>query len=81
MRRVIRIILGTVFLVLGLLGLFLPVLQGWLFLAIGALFLSVDWPFFHRLVRWIENRFPRLRGKVEKIRTFLGASEERHPSG
>jgi hypothetical protein len=65
------------FILLGLPGLFLPILQGWLFLALGALLLSVDIPFFKRLVRWIENRFPRVRSTVERVRNFLGAAEDR----
>ncbi len=77
MRRIIRITLGTVFILLGFLGLFLPILQGWLFLALGALFLSVDLPFFDRMVRWIKNRFPRLRGNVEKLRSFLKGPKDR----
>ncbi|MDI6852762.1 MAG: hypothetical protein QME75_04035 [Deltaproteobacteria bacterium] len=81
MRRIIRITLGTVFVVLGFLGLFLPILQGWLFLALGALFLSIDLPIFDRMVLWIEDRFPRLRNKVEKIRSFLKGSEERQKTG
>jgi uncharacterized membrane protein YbaN (DUF454 family) len=81
MRRIIRITLGTVFILLGILGLFLPILQGWLFLALGALFLSVDLPLFERLVLWIEDRFPRLRSSVEKIRSFLKDPEDRQKTG
>lgn len=81
MRRFIRITLGTAFILLGFLGLFLPILQGWLFLALGALFLSVDLPFFNRMVLWIEKRFPRLRGSVEKVRSFLKDPEDRQENG
>ena len=54
MWRMVRISLGTILILLGIPGLILPILQGWLFLALGALLLSMDVPFFDRLVRWIE---------------------------
>jgi len=66
-KKAVRITLGVVFIVLGLLGLVFPVLQGWLFLAIGALLLSKDVPFFQRVISWIRDRFPRISRKAEKI--------------
>jgi hypothetical protein len=62
MARIIRIILGSFLIVLGVAGLFLPILQGWLFLALGVLLLSVDIPVFNRLVCRIGNRFPGRQG-------------------
>lgn len=75
MRRVIRIALGVVFMLLGVPGLFLPILQGWLFLALGALCLSVDLPIFHKVVRRVEARFPKLRRPMERLRRFLEGPE------
>jgi uncharacterized membrane protein YbaN (DUF454 family) len=66
-RKVLRITLGIIFIVLGLLGLVFPILQGWLFLAVGALLLSRYVPFFERIISWIRNRFPRIGRKAEKI--------------
>lgn len=77
MRRIIRITVGTVCILLGLPGLFLPVLQGWLLLALGALLLSVDIPFFTRMVRWIEERFPRVGDVLDRVRRFLGTPQDR----
>ncbi|MFP3868662.1 MAG: hypothetical protein ACLFUU_10980 [Desulfobacteraceae bacterium] len=71
MRRIIRISLGTILMLLGIPGLVLPILQGWLFLALGALLLSVDLPFFERLVLWIEKRVPRVKKPLERLRNFL----------
>ena len=68
MRGVIRHVAGWGFLLLGLAGLVLPVLQGWLFIAIGALLLAPDVPIFARLICWIEDRFPRLRHVVLRFR-------------
>ena len=71
MKQIVRLSLGTVLLLLGMAGMVLPVLQGWLFLALGALVLSVDIPIFDRLVRWIENRVPQVKKPLERLRNFL----------
>ncbi|MBC7950201.1 MAG: hypothetical protein H7Z12_00070 [Rhodospirillaceae bacterium] len=61
-KRLIKIILGWVFLVLGVLGLFLPILQGVLFLAIGLAILAQEQPWAHRLMTRIRQRFPHMAG-------------------
>lgn len=66
-----RITLGILFLVLGVLGLLLPIMPGWLFIALGILVLSPDVPLFRRMVHWLETRFPRLHEPLEKMRGFL----------
>ena len=76
MKRLLRLTLGLVLLVLGLLGLVLPVLQGWLFLALAALVLSVDLPFLARIVDAIERRYPSLRHPLQKFRRFLAGWSE-----
>jgi uncharacterized protein len=80
MWRIVRIALGTILILLGIPGLVLPVLQGWLFLALGALLLSVDVPFFDRLVRWIEQKVPPVKKPVDRLRNFLKGSEEQKKS-
>ncbi len=69
--RLARIILGTVFLILGIAGFLFPILQGWLFVTIGAILLSRDVPFFTRLVDWISRRYPRIGRAAERIRGTL----------
>jgi hypothetical protein len=74
-RKVLRIgrhVLGWLFIVLGILGLFLPILQGILFLCIGVLLLADDIPPFKRLIERIEHKWPRTRGPLEKARSWLG---------
>jgi uncharacterized membrane protein YbaN (DUF454 family) len=71
MGRFLRISLGTISILLGIPGLVLPILQGWLFLALGALLLSIDIPWFNRMVVWIENRVPVTKKPLERIRNFL----------
>ncbi len=70
--RVVRHVMGWGMLALGVAGLVLPVLQGWLFIAIGALILARDMPFFARLLDRIERRFPLLRHPIARARAWLG---------
>ena len=75
----IRHLFGWGFLAVGLAGLVLPILQGWLFIALGALLLARDVPIFARSVCWAERRFPRLRGLTEEWRRRLGVEHAPPP--
>ncbi|HVN31658.1 MAG TPA: PGPGW domain-containing protein [Thermoanaerobaculaceae bacterium] len=83
LRRLVRHALGWALLVLGIAGLVLPVLQGWLFIALAALLLAPDVPAFARLTNWIEKRFPALRHPIQRVRARLGHHEgpPTEPSG
>ncbi|MFP5265477.1 MAG: PGPGW domain-containing protein [Blastocatellia bacterium] len=51
---------GWGFIVLGVLGLFLPILQGILFLLIGLSLLSNSSPWAARLLHRVRQRFPKI---------------------
>ena len=51
---------GWGFIVLGILGLFLPILQGILFLLIGLSLLSNSSPWAARLLQKVRDRFPKI---------------------
>lgn len=57
----VRIVSGWIMIVLGLAGLFLPFLQGVLFLAIGALMLAPYVRIFRKVALLIQRRFPSVR--------------------
>lgn len=67
--RVGRIVFGIVFLILGVLGLFLPVLQGVLFLMIGLSLLSKESDHARRLLEWMK----RSRWAPERWRIDAGS--------
>ncbi len=71
MPKLLRHILGWLCLVVGIAGLFLPILQGWLFLALGALLLAPDIPLFKRLLDWIEQKFPSLKKPLRRWKARL----------
>jgi len=63
--------LATICLLLGLAGLALPFLQGFLFLAISALLFSLYSP---TLRAWIDKhtiRYPRIHAFVDKAQQFV----------
>jgi uncharacterized membrane protein YbaN (DUF454 family) len=53
-------VLGYAFLVLGVLGMFLPILQGFLFLAIGLIILARHAPWAERLLNYLREKSPTL---------------------
>jgi uncharacterized membrane protein YbaN (DUF454 family) len=63
-KPILMQILGYAFLVLGVLGLFLPILQGFLFLFVGLLILARYAPWAQRLLDHLEERYPKF-GQVK----------------
>jgi len=59
------LLLGWGFLLLGVAGLFLPVLQGILFILIGLIILSSEYVWAHRLLERLRNRFPAIARKAD----------------
>jgi uncharacterized membrane protein YbaN (DUF454 family) len=71
-KRLLIQIVGWAFIVVGIAGLFLPVIQGILCLLIGLIILSTEYAWAHRLMEKIRARFPRLAQKSHE------ASEKAH---
>ena len=75
MKRILKISLGILLILLGLIGLFLPILQGILFLLLGTLILSSESKRVRRLMALIRLRYPRHYEKSRqlgnKIRRFF----------
>lgn len=57
--------LGWLFIVLGIVGLFLPVLQGILFLCLGLLILSTEYVWARRLLQKVRKKFPALARQLD----------------
>lgn len=68
LKRAVRIVSGWGFLLLGAAGLFLPVLQGILFLTIGAFLLAPYVRFFRKMQFMLYRHFPHARGFATKLR-------------
>lgn len=59
-KRVLVLIVGWAFILVGIAGLFLPVIQGILCLLIGLTILSSEYVWAHHLLRKLRERFPRI---------------------
>lgn len=71
----VRIILGILALLVCIAGLVLPILQGWLFLAIGALLLSRDVPAVEKSLNRLEERFPMLRRETNSVKKRFSSGQ------
>ena len=58
MKRILVLITGWAFIGVGIIGLFLPILQGVLFIMIGLIILSTEYHWARRLLERIRTRFP-----------------------
>jgi hypothetical protein len=60
------VLLGWSFIVLGVIGLFVPVIQGILFLLIGLFVLSSKYSWARRLLHQLRRRFPSLARRSDE---------------
>lgn len=79
MKRILRIILGWGCILLGILGLFLPILQGWLFLTMGTALLARDVRFFGRVLCWLERNVAVVRQWMARYRRAKADGEDPFP--
>jgi uncharacterized membrane protein YbaN (DUF454 family) len=65
-KKVIVLLVGWFFIALGVAGLFLPVLQGVLFLLIGLTILSSEYAWAHHLLQKCRDRFPTVASRCDE---------------
>ncbi len=65
--RIARISLGIVFLILGIIGSLLPILQGWIFFLLALIAFFPDHPKVERVLEKAEPKFPRLVLGLRKL--------------
>ncbi|HET6490495.1 MAG TPA: PGPGW domain-containing protein [Syntrophales bacterium] len=70
-RRAWRHIVGWPLLLLGIVGLFLPFLQGILFIIIALSVLAPEVPVFRSLIAELKRRYPAVFEKAAKMKTAL----------
>jgi len=58
LKRVLVLVTGWAFIAVGIVGLFLPVLQGVLCILIGLIILSAEYHWARRLLEKVKARFP-----------------------
>ncbi len=75
-KRIVLVVVGWGFILVGIVGLFLPVLQGVLFILIGLIILSSEYVWAHRLLERVKTRFPGVARKsleaTARAKAWLG---------
>ncbi len=64
-KRIAILALGWAFILFGIVGLFLPVLQGILFLLIGLALLSIESATARRILARLRARYPGLSQRID----------------
>jgi uncharacterized membrane protein YbaN (DUF454 family) len=67
-KKALVLVVGWAFILLGIAGLFLPVLQGILFLMIGLIILSTEYVWAHHLLAKLRTRFPKLADTADRAK-------------
>ncbi len=70
-KRAAVVVVGTCFVVAGLFGLVLPFLQGFLFMAIGLMLLSMTSPRFRKWLDIHTLRYPKLHSVVLRAENWI----------
>lgn len=70
-KRTFILSIGVIFVLLGLLGFALPLLQGFLFLAIGLILLSLYSPTIRMWMDVHTKRHPKLHALVQKVEEWI----------
>ena len=78
LKRMALLVSGWTFVGLGVVGLFVPVLQGVLFLAVGLVLLSLVSPRLRLLRQRLVGRHPALADYLARARSWL--DRKRHDS-
>ena len=71
MKKLLSMTVGWGFIVIGILGLFLPFLQGILFLLVGLIILSKHYAFAQRWLDKLKHRFPAAFDLAHEFRVRL----------
>ncbi|MGJ5814010.1 PGPGW domain-containing protein [Paludibaculum fermentans] len=64
MAKLLRILSGFGLLLLGVLGLIMPIMPGWVFLIPGLVILADYFPPIRRLLDWAKRKFEQQSGRM-----------------
>jgi hypothetical protein len=73
MKKVVKIGVGFGLILIGLVGLIMPIMPGWAFIIPGLVILADYFPAVHRLLEWA-------KGKLESVRTQTGGFRPNQPA-
>lgn len=70
-KKILVLAIGSIFIIFGLLGLFLPFLQGILFLIIGLFIISFCFPKVRLWINEHPKKYPRIFPIIEKVEKWM----------
>jgi uncharacterized membrane protein YbaN (DUF454 family) len=76
-KRVVILIAGWSFILLGVVGLFVPILQGALFILVGLIILSSEYVWAHHLLTRLRERFPKIGRRADEAAAKAAATVRR----
>ena len=65
-KKILKLFAGWFCILFGLVGLFIPILKGIVFLFVGLVILSSEYVWADRLLSRIRRRFPSLTARLDK---------------
>ena len=80
LKRIFRYIFGIFFLILGVAGLFLPILQGILFIIAGLLILAPESRRIRRLLDTLRKKYPAVFRSAERMKAKFTRTLRKEPS-
>jgi uncharacterized protein len=75
-KKILTYIAGWFFILLGVVGLFLPILQGILFIAIGFLILARESRWAKRMLVKLRRKYPKQYERLEKLKQKFSSSKQ-----
>ncbi|MBI2685625.1 MAG: hypothetical protein HYX27_04860 [Acidobacteria bacterium] len=63
-RAILRIASGVGLLIIGIIGLILPVMPGWVFVIPGLMILSDYFPPIKRLLKWAKTKYEAVKDRA-----------------
>jgi uncharacterized membrane protein YbaN (DUF454 family) len=75
LERVARVVLGWVFICLGVVGLVLPVVPGAILIVVGALMVNPQWEWLRRVLQKCRVRFPILAPAFRRFSAWSESSQ------
>jgi uncharacterized membrane protein YbaN (DUF454 family) len=70
-KIVVRVLLACVLIIIGLMGMVLPVLQGIPFLIAGLIVLSTDFPYIERKIESLVKKNANIEKMYKKIHSII----------
>ena len=65
-RKTIRVTIGIILVIIGMIGGLIPIFQGWIFGIPGLIILSDYFPLFKRILEWAKRKAGRSRKNHDK---------------